>query len=252
MALNLKDYEKLVETAVNSFWATRQSSGVRGGKTLDGFIDVFQWVVRNNGMPNATFLLGRKAQVPGFFRVSKLWDLLVLDGDVLVAAIELKSIADSFGKNANNRGEEVLGSGVDLKAAFEEGAFDNTPLIFTGYLILVEDCPETSTDVGISSMHFQAMQEFMANPATRDSIYLRAKDGRFPKIPGVSYQQRFDIMCRRLMQKKLYTAASVVTAKRCPTPTEDVFSRISKETGVKAFLASLAAHIEKVVAIKES
>jgi hypothetical protein len=251
MALNLQNYEPLVEKAVTFFWTTRQSSGVRAGKSLDGFIDVFKWVVTNNGLPNATFLLGQKAQVPGFFRVSKRWDLLVLDGDTLVAAIELKSIADSFGNNANNRAEEAMGSGVDIKAAFEEGAFDNNPQIFTGYLILVEDCLGTSTSVDISSMYFRAMEEFMDDPSVRDSLYIKANDGRFPKIAGVSYMQRYEIMCRRLMQKKLYSAASVITAERQPVPPAANFGKLSKETGIKAFLASLAAHVGKIAAIEE-
>jgi len=46
------------------------------------------------------------------------------------------------------------------------------------------------------------MKEFMANPESRDEMYVKGSNGLFPAIEGVSYMDRFDILCRRLMQKK--------------------------------------------------
>jgi len=170
--------------------------------------------------------------------------------DTLIAAIELKSIADSFGKNANNRNEEVLGSGIDIKEAFEEGAFEGLTRLFTGYLILVEDCQETLTSVQIQMKQFRAMEEFMLKPETRDEVYVRNAKGEFPAIDGVSYMDRFDILCRRLMQKNLYTAASVIKSPRFAIENGE-YSAVSRETSVKAFLASLASHVETIAAIQE-
>ena len=53
MALNLEGYEKRVSEAVKSFWVVREKHGVRGGKTLDAFVDLLTWVVHNNGLPGA-------------------------------------------------------------------------------------------------------------------------------------------------------------------------------------------------------
>ena len=145
---------------------------MRAGKTLDAFVDLLQWVVKQNGLPNAKIITGRQALVPGFFRPSKAWDLLIFDDRTLIAAIELKSIADSFGKNSNNRNEEVLGSGIDIKEAFTENAFEGLTRLFTGYLILVEDCEETLSSVQIQMKHFRAMEEFMLQPETREE-YVR-------------------------------------------------------------------------------
>ena len=117
MALNLEGYEKRVSEAVKSFWKVRKTSGVRSGKTLDAFVELLTWIIKNNGLPDAVVVTGRQAQLPGFFRASKSWDVLVMHNGILIAAIELKSIADSFGKNANNRNEEAIGSGIDLKEA---------------------------------------------------------------------------------------------------------------------------------------
>ncbi|MPX91408.1 PaeR7I family type II restriction endonuclease [Salinivibrio sp. VYel1] len=249
MALNLEGYEKRVSDAVKSFWSVREREGVRSGKTLDAFVELLTWVVRRHGLPEAIVLTGRKAQLPGFFRPTKSWDVIIMDHDTLIAAIELKSIADSFGKNANNRNEEALGSGVDIKEAFEENAFEGLTRLFTGYLILVEDCQQTRTSVQIQMKHFRAMEEFMLNPKERDTLYTKNSKDEYPAIDGVSYMNRFDILCRRLMQKNLYTAASVIKSPRSAIESGD-YSAITRETSIKAFLASLASHAETIAAIK--
>lgn len=249
MALTLDGYEDRVSEAVKSFWNVRQTFGVRSGKTLDGFVELLTWVVHNNGLPEAVVVTGRQAQLPGFFRPTKSWDIVLLNNDTLIAAIELKSIADSFGKNANNRNEEVLGSGIDIKEAFEENAFEGITRLFTGYLILVEDCPETLTSVQIQMKHFRAMKEFMMNPESRDEMYVKGSSGLFPTVDGVSYMERFDILCRRLMQKNLYTAASVIKSPRSGI-NDGEYSAVSRDTSIKAFLASLASHTETIAAIE--
>jgi hypothetical protein len=204
--------------------------------------------VHNNGLPDATVITGQKAQIPGFFRPSKTWDVLIVNKDVLIAAIELKSIADSFGKNANNRTEEALGSGICVQEAFEENAFEGLTRLFVGYIILVEDCPKTLSNIQIQMQHFRVMEEFMANPKSRQEVYVRGENGLFPKIDGVSYMTRFDIMCKRLMQKHLYTAACVIKTPRSAIK-DGAFANLSPETSIKAFLASLAGHAGTIAAI---
>jgi len=248
--LNLQGYESRVAKAVKIFWTVREREGVRSGKTLDAFVDLLAWVVHSHGLPDAIVLTGRKAQLPGFFRPTKSWDVLIMNYDMLIAAIELKSIADSFGKNANNRNEEALGSGVDIKEAFEENAFEGLTRLFTGYVILVEDCQETLTSVQIQMKHFRVMEEFMLNPKTRDEMYVKNENGEFPAIDGVSYMNRFDVLCRRLMQKNLYTAASVIKSPRSAIENGE-YSAVTRETSIKAFLASLASHVETIAAIQE-
>lgn len=250
MGLNLSGFENRVSNAVKSFWNVRESKGVRSGKTLDAFVELFTWVVHNNGLPNATVITGRQAQLPGYFRPTKSWDVLIMNHDKLIVAIELKSIADSFGKNANNRNEEALGSGIDIKEAFEENAFEGLTRLFTGYLILVEDCDDTLSSVQIQMKHFRAMEAFMLHPKTRSEEYVRNQEGTFSPIDGVSYMKRFDILCRRLMQKNLYTAASIVKTPRSAI-LDGEFSFVSKDTSIKAFLASLASHVETIAAIEE-
>ncbi len=249
MPLNLNGIDQGIAEAVMHFWTERSENGVRAGKTLDGFESVIKWVVRNNGMPDADIITGRQAQIPGYFRPTKSWDILVMSQGTLVAVIELKSIADSFGKNINNRNEEVLGSGIDVKEAFAEDAFEGITRLFTGYVILVEDCPETQSSVAIHMKQFRAMSEFMAAPETRQSLYQRGQNGLYPSIPGVSYMKRFDILCRRLMQKNLYTSAAVVTTPRSAIQ-DGCFGAVTQETGIMAFMSTLASHIENIATIQ--
>ena len=75
MALNLENYKKRVSEAVRQFWHARSTHGVRGGKTLDAFIDLLTWITHTNGLPEAQVITGRDAQLPGFFRPVKNWDI---------------------------------------------------------------------------------------------------------------------------------------------------------------------------------
>lgn len=241
MPLNLDGYEQKVSKAVQAFWDVREKHGVRGGKTLDAFIKLLEWVVHNNGLPNARVLHGSEAKLPGYFRPAKTWDIIIINNEILIGAIELKSIADSFGKNANNRNEEALGSGIDLKEAFAENAFEGLTSAFVGYILLVEDCPATECTVAINMKHFRILPEFMAHPEQREKTYIRNPKGHFPRVEGLSYMDRFDILCKHLMKKKLYDSACVIKAKR---KTDGSYSDVSPDTSIKAFLARLAAHAE--------
>lgn len=252
MALNIDGYDAHVLRAVKSFWNVRKTKGVRSGKTLDGFVELISWIVHASGLPNAVVYTSRlDAQLPGFFRPSKSWDIVVINDGKLVAAIELKSIADSFGKNSNNRNEEALGSGIDIKEAIAENVFEEHTRIFTGYLILVEDCPSTKANVKIQMRYFRAMKDFLAIPNSWDEVYVKSKKGKFADIDGVSYMKRFDILCTRLMQKGLYSAAAVITSPR-EAIADGTYGHVSNQTSIKAFLASLAAHVEATSAIENS
>jgi len=61
--------------------------------------------------------------LPGYFRPTKSWDLVVVSDEQLFASIEFNShVGPSFGNNFNNRVEEALGSASDLWMAYREGA----------------------------------------------------------------------------------------------------------------------------------
>ena len=90
---------------------------------MDGFIDLFTELITRAGIPERYIFRKKAVELPGFFRPTKEWDLLVVSNRTLIAAIEAKSqVGPSFGNNFNNRTEEAMGSALDLWTAFRERA----------------------------------------------------------------------------------------------------------------------------------
>jgi hypothetical protein len=137
----------------------------------------------------------------------------------LVAAVELKSQVGSFGNNFNNRTEEAIGTAHDFWTAYREGAFGRHPRPFVGWMMMVEDAPESRSSVRDASPHFQVLPEFQ----------------------GASYLKRYDILCQKLVQEQLYTTASVLASSRSAIQTGEYIS-LSEMTALKTFVTSLAGH----------
>jgi hypothetical protein len=195
---------------------------VTAGNNMNGFLDLLKDVVRRNGLEQADICMNRRVlTLLGFFRPTKLWDMLILNKGCLVAAIELKSqVGPSFGNNFNNRTEEAIGTAVDLWTAYREGAFGESSRPFLGWLMLVEDCDGSRSSVRDSSSHFPLSREF----------------------EGASYAERYNILCRKLIHEQLYTAASVLASPRSAVKT-GAYSELSDMTGLKAFVTTLAGHV---------
>ncbi|CAN5633534.1 hypothetical protein BH20ACT11_BH20ACT11_08950 [soil metagenome] len=176
MSIDLANYEKKAREAVKAFWGNREAArqkqiesgkadqgeraGVTAGKNMDGFLALTKDIVRLNGLEEAEICLQRRVlALPGYFRPTKLWDMLVINDSRLVAALEFKSqVGPSFGNNFNNRAEEAIGTAVDLWTAYREGAFGQAPRPFVGWLTLVEDCERSRSPVRYSSPHFPVFE----------------------------------------------------------------------------------------------
>jgi len=109
-------------------------SSVTGGQQMDGFVRKITELMVESGIDkSAIYSQKTLAELPGFFRPTKEWDVVVVDGPHFSAAIELKSqIGPSFGNNFNNRTEEALGSALDIWTAYREGAFQTFPAPWLG------------------------------------------------------------------------------------------------------------------------
>lgn len=239
MALNLADYEEKARVATMAFWGNRQKAleakiaagttdvGERGavtaGNTMDGFIALMIELVHANGLGHASIYRNRAAlTLPGFFRPTKLWDILVMQDKRLVAAIEMKSqVGPSFGNNANNRAEEAIGTAHDFWTAYREGAFGNHPRPFVGWLAMVEDAEKSR------------------RPAKRE---LSQHFPIFPEFKNVSYLGRYDILCQKLVKENLYTAACTLASPRAAVQ-DGAFSDMSDLTSLKSFVTAFAGHV---------
>ena len=87
-----RGYKNRVREAVVHYWdtlgaqANKQRGGdadrgnrtaVTGGKQMDGFCELVQWSVSSNGMPDASIYVRKGLELPGYFRATKKWDLIV-------------------------------------------------------------------------------------------------------------------------------------------------------------------------------
>jgi hypothetical protein len=238
MSIELADYERKTRDAVMAFWGNREKArqkqieagkidageraGVTAGKNMDGFIALVVDLINANGLSHAEIHRDRAVvTLPGYFRPTKLWDLLVMNEGRLVAALEFKSqVGPSFGNNFNNRTEEAIGTAHDLWTAYRENAFGKHPMPFVGWLMMVEDAPESRRPVRDRSPHFPVFKEF----------------------DGASYLSRYDLLCQRLVQEKLYTSAALLASPR-KAVADGAYDSLSDLTSVKTFVTSFAGHI---------
>ncbi len=244
LAINLVDYERKTREAVMAFWGNRQKArqkqkeagvtdrgeraGVTGGKNMDGFTALIIDLVKANGLGHALIHQKRALlTLPGYFRPTKLWDLLVMNDGRLIAAIELKSqVGPSFGNNFNNRTEEAIGTAHDFWIAYRDGAFgEGYPKPLVGWMMLVEDAPKSRAPITDRSPHFEV----------------------FPEFEGASHLKRYDLLCQRLVKEQLYSTACVLATPRAAVRTGKV-SDLSELTSLKTFVTSLAGHFATVAA----
>ncbi len=197
---------RLVQSAVEDFWNGRLNQAdkqrlsgkidagargaVTGGGHLDGIRDLIAELFVEAGLPAASIRRKEGIVLPGFYRPTKKWDLLVVQDDVLVAAIELKSqVGPSFGNNFNNRTEEAIGNAVDVWRAYEEGTF-GTVRPWLGYVFLLEEAIESTKKVSLASTVYPV-----------ESIF-----------QDTSYKDRYGIFCDRLVKERMYDATWYFTA----------------------------------------
>lgn len=243
MAAVLPDgYEERTRQAVKHYWRTLGSqaskqkgkdadrgnrTAVTGGKQMDGFCDLVRWAVAENGMPDASIYIRGGLVLPGFYRPTKKWDLIVVHKQQLVAVIEFKSqVGPSFGNNFNNRTEEALGNAEDLWTAFREGAFGkDRPRPWVGWLMFLEDCEKSQSPVEVDEPHFKVFEEFR----------------------NASYMRRYEIMLRKLLLEKLYDGAALILSKRSARDSGD-YIEPAMGLSMKVFLAKLGGHIQVTLA----
>jgi hypothetical protein len=182
-------------------------------------------------------------ELPGYFRATKKWDLIVVSEGQLVLAMELKSQSGSFGKNFNNRCEEAIGSAKDLWSAYgaEAKCFGPTaPPPFLGYLFLLEDHDEVKAPVKNSEPYFGV------DPVFRGEPYKTKNGGTGYK--GVSYSKRYELLCRRLVLDRLYSSACFLMATNSR---ETKITQPAEDLAFRKFAAALRGHAVAFVGSKE-
>jgi len=237
----VRNLSALTARAVAHYWTTRNAqrrkqeqtgktdqglrSAATGGAQMDGFINLFTELVTQTGIPQRHVFRKTAVELPGFFRPTKEWDLIVVRDLTLIAVIEAKSqVGPSFGNNFNNRAEEAIGSALDLWTAFRERAYLGSPQPFLGYFFMLEDCDESHRPVSVQEPHFKV----------------------FPEFIGASYVRRYELLCRRLVLERHYTASTFITSS-----TQDglngMFTTPADDLSIERFAKLLVAHVSTFV-----
>ncbi len=195
-----KDKQLATAEALNST-AEGSAKSVRAGTHFAPLVALISRFFTDAGYPEESIgVTTRGVTLPSYFRPTKRWDLVVVHKGVLVAAIEMKGISSSYGKNYSNRLEEALGSSTDLSHAYRDGLV-GPEKPWMGYLYLMKDDEESRRP---------------RNP----------QKGPFPPQKhwqGLSYQQRFEITGSRLLEEGLYDAVCyLLSSPTDPGPREPV------------------------------
>ncbi len=154
-------FEDRLRKAVAHYWRTLAAqsgkqkvgtdhgrrSAVTGGKQMDGFCELVDWVLRENGLDEATIYVRSDREIPGFFRPTKEWDMLVVHQGRTVAAIEFTSQrVPPLASDTSSRIEETIGMAEDMWTAFRRDAFGRTrPRPWLGWVMLFEDRTESGS-----------------------------------------------------------------------------------------------------------
>ena len=233
----LDNIDKYVAQAVSDYWLTRKvqrdrqknrgvsdaglRSAVTGGAQMDGFIKLFKDLIIESGISDKYIFEKKALELPGFFRPTKEWDLLVIKNGQLVVAIEAKSqVGPSFGNNFNNRTEEAMGSALDLWTAFREGAFNRGVQPFLGYFFMLEDCQASNRPVRVREPHFKV----------------------FPEFIGASYMKRYELFCRKLILERHYTSSSFITSAN-DSGLKGVYKEPANDLSFERFARTLIFHV---------
>lgn len=228
------DVESELAAAVRHFWRIRRSqarrqgrtsgkkdagnrTAVTGGKHADGFVRLVARIVENAGLASASVYSREKRArtLPGYFRPMKEWDVVVIAGSNLVAVVEIKSQVGSFGNNFNNRVEEALGNAADFWAAYRHGMYQPTSRPWLGYFFLLESAPSSLAHAKPVRLHPYAID---------------------PALDRLSYAERYEQTCLRLVRERLYDAACLILSS-----SQGEYAQPNAEIGIRNFAAQLHA-----------
>jgi hypothetical protein len=232
MRLNI---EKRLQRAVQSYWSARgknkekQIEGgridagtrgeVTGGAQMGAMEVLVVDILCEAGLKKLDVKTRTALELPGYYRSEKKWDLIVVSEGQLVTAMEFKSqVGPSFGNNFNNRSEEAIGSATDIWVAYREGRFGTSPSPFLGYFFLLEDCARVRTPVRNKEPYFRV-----------DPVFDQA-----------SYSKRYELLCRRLVLERVYSAACLVMATNSRR-TEVI--QPAEDLSFQRFVATLRGHV---------
>jgi hypothetical protein len=210
MPIVLPPFEGRLRKAVARYWSALvaqsnkqklgmdhgRRSAVTGCKQMDGFCELVDWVLRENGLGEASIYVRSDRQLPGFFRPTKEWDMLVVHDGRTVAAIAFTlHRVPPLPSDTSTRIEETIGMAEGMWTAFRQGANGRSrPRPWLGWVMLVED---STASCSHGRRHEQILRKF-THERLFDSAALLASPGR-GGTHGVLVEPIDDLSLKRLL-----------------------------------------------------
>ncbi|MFB6202413.1 MAG: PaeR7I family type II restriction endonuclease [Halorhabdus sp.] len=232
----LEDLDSELRDAVRWYWETRSGQAedqrdsqnstrgkraeVLGGKQMDSFAGLVQDILVAAGVPESSVKHDYYATLPGYYRHEKEWDTAVVHDGELLAVVEYKSQASSFGNNLNNRVEEGVGSFTDLIEAYEDGVFAPSPQPWIGYVMLMADNEASRNVPRVREVNFPVDDEF----------------------EDATYVDRMELFCLRMVRQRVVNNAAFVLSDRERGIDGDYWEP-NEELQFARFARSLASHV---------
>lgn len=240
----MQKLDNKLSEAIRYFWETRERqeeaqgrgsglkdsgrrAAVTGGKHGNGFINLIAAIIRDAGILDSQIFIN-STTLPCFYRPTKNWDLVVKVGNDLLAVIEVKAHVGSFGNNFNNRVEEALGNATDFWAAYSNATYKPSARPWLGYLMMLEEAPGSVKNSKVKKLkHYPMRDEFQ----------------------GVSYAQRYVLLCEKLVRERLYDATCLVMSNK-DGGLKGIYSEPSLELAFKNFAISLKSRARAFASLK--
>lgn len=230
------------DTAIRAMWTGRDlqtqrqiesgriDAGTRGSVTGGQHMTPLQDVIAAQFAPlvelGAVIRRDGIIPLPGFYRRTKNWDIVVTHKGVLVAAIECKSQVGSFGNNFNNRTEEAIGNAVDIWRAYEAGLL-GAVRPWLGFVFVIE-----YTTKSTSTIRDRGEPLYPADPV----------------FDNTSYMDRYAILFQRLVRERLYDAACLIPTERG----DGIHHEVSTEVSTYNLTAAIAGRVAYVANLDRS
>jgi hypothetical protein len=236
MPIVLPPFEDRLRDAIAQYWGTLETQAqkqrhgvdhgrrgaVTGGKQMNGFAELVDWLLRQNGLGEASIYVRTKRELPGFFRPTKDWDMLVVHEGHLIAAVELTSHwIPPLASDTNTRIEETVGMAADVWTAFREGVYGRIrPRPWLGRVMLLED----------------------RTVSNRPPSAGRAPVEAFPDFSIGSFGRRYEQILHEFTHQRLFDSAALL-ASPGKGGSQGSFIEPAADLSMKRLLASLASYV---------
>ncbi|MCU1400511.1 MAG: paeR7IR [Acidimicrobiales bacterium] len=239
---SIPDYETDFATAISEFWRIKSSQqaaanlagtsehatsgAVRAGKHMVPFENLVRQVVIDAGVV-VDPAPGDTVYLPGYYRETKSWDVVLQYKGHALAVIEAKSQGSSLANNFNNRVEEAIGQAADVWKSHERGLLISGLRPWVGYLMVVEETARTT-----EAKHL--------NVGKAVPIGMMID----PVFDGMSYAERYAMAFQRLDQERLLDATCVAITKSASS-----YSYPNAWLSFNGFAAQLWGRCQHVLAV---